>query len=83
MDCPDATPGCDGGFCFGCYGDYDCEQSPLGQYCAADRSGCVHCRDADDCPHLCDKLVGRCVDCLDGGDCVSGFCDSVSGLCLN
>jgi hypothetical protein len=43
---------------------------------------CVECREADDCPEQCDTLWGRCVECLDGHDSDSGFCDSAGGVCL-
>jgi hypothetical protein len=80
-DCPDEAPGCEGGLCFECDGDHDCEDSPLGAMCAADRSGCVRCRDADDCPGPCDTRLGRCVECLDGRDCESGICEPATGDC--
>lgn len=81
IDCPAATPACEGGLCVSCDGDRHCEQSPLGRYCAADGRGCAECRDADDCPEQCNTLWGRCVECLDGRDCDSGFCDS-AGVCV-
>jgi hypothetical protein len=50
--------------CSECDGARDCAQSPLGQYCAADRSGCPITR-------IVRPLVGRC----DGRACVRGFRD--------
>lgn len=84
-DCPATAHGCNAsrGVCYECDEDRECARSESGPLCALDGSGCVACRDHDDCGDLlCDTLTGQCVECRDGLDCASGLCEPLEHVCL-
>ncbi len=86
LPCPEAAHGCNEErmVCYACDEDRECEQSPLGAFCALDGSGCVQCRGDLGCEasQHCDELTGRCVECRDGDDCVSRLCEPQLHSCL-
>jgi hypothetical protein len=87
LPCPPDAHGCDEErmVCYACDEDRECEDSPLGSFCAADGSGCAPCRGTEGCAtdQLCDELSGACVECRDGSDCDSGLCDPHGHTCLS
>jgi hypothetical protein len=86
LACPRDLHGCDEGrgVCYECDEDYECDDSPTGELCASDGSGCVQCRSDQDCDDQhCDPLSGRCVMCRDGRDCDTGLCDPSAHVCLD
>jgi hypothetical protein len=65
LRCPPDAHGCDEKrmVCYECDEDRECEDSPLGPYCAPDGSGCVECRGSEGCgsEQHCDDLTGKCI----------------------